>query len=181
MKNKKKITFNNINDKIKADKIRLNDSNGKFIGIFNLKDALIKSKEKKLDLVEINSNFNPPICKLMDYNKYMYKKKKLVKKNKKKQKIIQIKEINFRPVTNSNDYNIKIKKIINFLKKGNKIKISLKFKGREINHKHLGIEILNRIKKNINENLNIVNIDFLSKEIENRQMIMIISFKNNKN
>ncbi|BFI91032.1 hypothetical protein SSAmo_0230 [Enterobacterales bacterium endosymbiont of Anomoneura mori] len=111
----------------------------------------------------------------------MYKKKKLVKKNKKKQKIIQIKEINFRPVTNSNDYNIKIKKIINFLKKGNKIKISLKFKGREINHKHLGIEILNRIKKNINENLNIVNIDFLSKEIENRQMIMIISFKNNKN
>ncbi|WMC18961.1 MAG: translation initiation factor IF-3 [Enterobacteriaceae bacterium PSpicST2] len=160
---------------MKLTKIRLNNENGKFIGIFSLNEALLKSKKLNLDLVEINSNITPPIFKLMNYGKFLYKKNRLIKKKKKKNKILQIKEIKFRSVTNINDYNIKIKKIIKFLKNKNKIKITIKFKGREIIHKNLGINILERIQKNICENLKIANIELFSKKIENQQLLMILT------
>ncbi|WMC19761.1 MAG: translation initiation factor IF-3 [Enterobacteriaceae bacterium PC38] len=167
--------YNKTNKKI--NKIRLNDENGKFIGIFSLNEAILKSEQLRLDLVEINSNVIPPIFKLMNYGKFLYNKKKLIKKNKKNHKIIQTKEIKLRAVTNDNDYNIKINKIIKFLNNNNKIKILIKFKGREIIHKDLGLNILNRIKKKICEDLKIANIEIFSKNIENNQLFMLLTPK----
>ncbi|WMC20241.1 MAG: translation initiation factor IF-3 [Enterobacteriaceae bacterium PSpyr] len=172
------IHYNKIN-KRKMNKIRLNDENGKFIGIFSLNEAILKSEQLHLDLVEINSKIVPPIFKLMNYGKFLYNKKKLIKKNKKNHKIIQVKEIKLRAVTNDNDYKIKIKKIINFLNNNNKIKILIKFKGREIIHKELGLNILNRIKKKICEDLKIANIEIFSKNIENNQLFMLLTPKIN--
>ncbi|WGS66323.1 translation initiation factor IF-3 [Enterobacteriaceae bacterium ET-AT1-13] len=162
---------------LKLSKVRLNNENGKLIGIFSLNEALLKSEELNLDLVEINSNTTPPICKLMNYGKFLYKKKRIIKK--KNNKILQIKEIKFRPVTNNNDYIIKTKKIIKFLKNGNKTKITIKFKGRETIHKNLGENILERIKKNICDNLKIAIIESFSKKLENQQLLMILAPKNN--
>ncbi|XZR52780.1 MAG: translation initiation factor IF-3 [Enterobacteriaceae bacterium] len=165
--------------KIQINKIRLNDENGNLIGIFSLNEAIIKSEQLNLDLVEINSNTIPPIFKLMNYGRFLYKKNKLLKKNKKKYKTMQIKEVKFRPVTSNNDYNIKVKKIIKFLDNNNKVKININFKGREIIHKNLGIDILKRIKKFICEDLKISNVELLSKKIENKQLLMILIPKNN--
>ncbi len=126
-----------------------------------------------MDLVEINSKTNPPICKILNYNKFIYRQNKKIKKNKNKNFII--KEIKFRPNTNKNDYNTKIKKIKNLINKHYKIKIIIRFKGREVIHKNIAIKMLNNIKKKLNK---ISKLDFLNNKIENNQMIMI--FKPNK-
>ncbi len=123
-----------------------------------------------MDLVEINSKTNPPICKIINYGKFIYKKNKILKKNKKKN--LTIKEIKFRPNTNINDYNTKIKRIKFLIKKKHKIKITIRFKGREIIHKNIALNMLNKIKKEIK---NISKLDFLNKKIENKQMIMIFT------
>ncbi len=123
-----------------------------------------------MDLVEINSKTNPPICKILNYGKFIYKKNKNFKKNKKK--ILTIKEIKFRPNTNINDYNIKIKKIKNLIKKKYKIKIIIRFKGREIIHKNIAINMFNEIKKDLKK---ISQLDFFNNKIENKQMIMIFT------
>ncbi len=119
-------------------------------------------------MVEINSNNKPPICKILNYGKFLYKKNKRIKKN----KIINIKEIKFRPNTNINDFNIKIKNIKRLIKKGNKIKIIMRFKGREIIHKNIALNMLNNIKKKLSK---ISQLIFFSKKTENRQIIMILN------
>ncbi len=123
-----------------------------------------------LDLVEINPTANPPVCKLINYGKYIYKKNKNIKKNKQKKKI-NIKEIKFRLNTDKNDIKIKTKNIIKFLKKGNKVKITIRFKGREITHKNIAIDILNNIKNDLKK---ISCAESFSNKIENRQMTMIL-------
>ncbi len=119
-------------------------------------------------MVEINTHSTPPICKILNYGRFLYNKKKKNKKN----KIINIKEIKFRPSTNINDFNIKIKNIKRLLKKGNKIKIIMRFKGREIIHKNIALNMLNKIKEKL---LNISQLIFFSKKTENRQIIMILN------
>ncbi len=122
-------------------------------------------------MIEINSKINPPICKIFNFSKYLYEKNKKEKKKNKKSKLKNIKEIKIRPNTNENDYQIKKKKIIKFLNIGNKVKITLKFRGREIIHKNIAINMLNRIK----DDLKLISIvEFFSKRIENRQIIMIL-------
>ncbi len=133
------------------------------------------AKKLNLDLVEVSPNTNPPICKIINYGKFIYKKNKTIKIQRKKLKLLEIKEIKFRPNTNLNDYNIKIKKIKCLLKKKKKVKIILKFRGREIIHKHLSIKIFDQIKKDLNK---IANIEYFSKSTENHQIIMIITHKN---
>ncbi len=125
-----------------------------------------------MDLVEINSKTNPPICKIINYGKFIYKKKKIFRKNKKR-KII-LKEIKFRPNTNKNDYYIKIKKIKSLINKKYKIKIIIRFKGREIVHKDIAIKMFNKIKKEL---IDISKLDFINNRIENKQMIMIFKPK----
>ncbi len=121
-----------------------------------------------MDLVEINPNINPPICKILNYYKFLYKKKKYSKKN--KNKILITKEIKFRPNTNLHDYKTKIKKIKLFIKKKYKVKIILTFRGREIIHKNIAINMLNKIKNDLNK---YAKLDFFNNKIENKQMNMI--------
>ncbi len=142
----------------------------------SLNDALKLAQKYNLDLVEINSNIYPPICKIFDYGKFIYAKKKKKKKLKKINKHLNTKEIKFRPNTNINDYNTKINKTINCLKKGNKIKIIINLRGREIIHKKIALNMLNKIKLKLN---NLSNIILHSKNTESRQIIMILQPKKN--
>ncbi len=163
----------NINNNIKSKIVRITGENIENNKIVNIKEALYIAKKLNMDLVEINSKTNPPICKILNYGKFIYRRKKNIKKNKNKN--IIIKEIKFRPNTDKNDYDTKIKKIKNLINKKYRIKIIIRFKGREIIHKNIAIKMLNNIKNNLQK---ISKLDFLNNKIENNQMIMI--FKPNK-
>ena len=135
-----------INEQIKSDTVRLISNDGDQLGVVSLQDALNKADNVGLDLVEISPNTNPPVCKILDYGKYIYEKQKLEKKNKKKQHVIHVKEIRLRPNTNDHDLLTKLKKGQKFLEKGDKLKVTLMFRGREFyNRKEVGKEILDRI------------------------------------
>ncbi len=127
-----------------------------------------------VDLVEISPNAEPPVCRIMDYGKFLYEKSKAIKEQKKKQKIIQIKEIKFRPRTDDSDYQVKLRSLIRFLKNGDKVKITLRFRGREIVHQQIGIEVLHRVKQDLSE---LTVVESFPSKIEGRQMIMILSPK----
>ncbi|CAL4319494.1 translation initiation factor IF-3 [Buchnera aphidicola] len=169
--------MNRINQEIRASEVRLTDVKGDQIGIFSLKDALKKAEILGVDLVEISPNATPPVCKMMNYGKFLYEKTKLLKEQRKKQKIIQIKEIKFRPSTEVGDYAVKLKKLIRFLKHGDKVKITLRFRGREMAHQEIGINMLKRIK---NDLFQFSVIEYFPRKIEGRQMVMILSPKKNK-
>lgn len=124
-----------------------------------------------MDLVEISPNANPPVCRIMNYGKFLYEKNKSNKEQKKKQKTINVKEIKFRPNTDMGDYQVKLRKLIAFLNNGDKVKITLRFRGREIIHQEIGIKMLNRICKDLEE-LSI--IESFPKKIEGRQMVLIL-------
>ncbi|QJC38452.1 translation initiation factor IF-3 [Enterobacteriaceae endosymbiont of Donacia fulgens] len=162
---------NRINQNIRSKIVRLIGLNGEQIGIISLKEALIKAENTGFDLVEISPNSEPPVCRIMDYGKFLYVKNKASKEQKKKQKIINLKEIKFRPGTDIGDYKVKLRNLIRFLKKGDKIKVTLRFRGREMMHTKLGFSMLNRIKSDL-EKLAIVE-SFPSK-VESRQIIMIL-------
>ncbi|MCR3755260.1 MAG: translation initiation factor IF-3 [Candidatus Westeberhardia cardiocondylae] len=136
-----------------------------------------RAEEIGVDLVEISSNSIPPVCRIMNYGKFLYKKNKILKIQKKKQKIIQIKEVKFRPNTDESDYQIKLKNIIRFLENGDKVKITVRFRGREIMHYKIGIKIMYRIRDKL---INFANIESMSKKIEGRQIVMTIFKKNKK-
>lgn len=125
-------------------------------------------------MVEISPNSEPPVCKIMNYGKFIYNKTKALKEQRKKQKIIQIKEIKFRPSTDEGDYQVKLRNLTRFLKEGNKVKITLRFRGREMAHKEIGVNVLNRLKKDLNP---ISILEFFPLKIEGRQMVMILSPK----
>ncbi|QCI27097.1 translation initiation factor IF-3 [Buchnera aphidicola] len=168
------IKHNRINDEIKSNEIRLIGVNNELIGIVNLNQGLQYAKKLKLDLVEISPNANPIVCRIMDYGKFLYKKSKNLKEQKKKQKIIQIKEVKFRPNTDIGDYQVKLKHLNRFLMQGHKVKITLRFRGREMAYKNLGIVMLKRIR----DDLSIISfVESFPLKIEGRQMIMILSPK----
>jgi len=126
-----------------------------------------------LDLVEISPNAEPPVCRLMDYGKFIYEKSKSAKDQRKKQKQIQVKEIKFRPGTDVGDYQVKLRNLIRFLEEGNKAKITLRFRGREMAHQELGVDLLNRIKADLEE-LSVVES---FPKMEGRQMVMVLGPK----
>lgn len=167
-----------INNEITAFKVRLVSDNGEQMGIMSISDALHLSIEKEVDLVEIAPQANPPVCRLMDYGKFKYKEAKKSQEIKYKQKVIQIKEIKFRPSTDNADYNTKLRKLICFLESGNKVKITLRFRGREMSHQDIGIRLINRLLKDLQDN----GIVEQNPKFEGRQMIMILTpKKRNKN
>jgi translation initiation factor IF-3 len=139
-----------------------------------LSEALEQSEVLGLDLVEISPNAEPPVCRIMDYGKFLYEKSKSSKEQKKKQKVIQIKEIKFRPGTDKGDYQVKLRNLIRFLEDGDKVKITLRFRGREMAHQKIGVEILNRVKHDLTE---LAMVESFPSKIEGRQMIMILSPK----
>lgn len=142
------IKKNRINNDIIATTLRLIDENGNQMGIKTLSFALSMALDCGLDLVEIQPNTIPPVAKIMDYGKFLFKKEKL---NKKKQSFIRLKEIKFRPTTDKNDYTLKLRNLCNFLKSGNKVKISIWFRGREILHKELGKILMDNIESDLKD------------------------------
>lgn len=133
------------------------------------------AKNKEMDVVEVSPNTTPPVCKIMDYGKYIFEQKKKTQGSKKKQKIIHVKEIKFRPLIEDGDYNVKLGKIINFLEQGDKVKVSLRFRGREMRHTELGENLLNRVCGDI-KNVGLIEQEA---EFEGRQLIMVVAPKRN--
>ena len=158
------------NERIRASEVQVISSDGKNLGTLKTKEAINIAREEGLDLIEISPNANPPICKIIDIGKYKYDLQKKANKAKKKQKIINLKEIKFRPVTKIHDYNFKIKNAQKFLTKGDKVKFTVQFRGREMQHTNLGYELMQRITNDI---ASLGKIEVRPK-FEGRQIIMII-------
>ena len=158
------------NERIKALDVQVIGSDGKNLGVMQLKQAIQLAKNEGLDLIEISPNANPPVCKIMDMGKYKYDLQKKANQAKKKQKIVSLKEIKLRPGTEIHDYNFKIKNAKKFINKGDKVKFTVKFKGREMQYVELGKNLMNRI---IEDTKDIAKVETHPK-FEGRQMIMII-------
>jgi len=138
-----------------------------------LNEALNIAEESGVDLVEISPNAEPPVCRVMDYGKFIYEKSKSVKEQKNKQKQIQVKEIKFRPGTDEGDYQVKLRNLVRFLEEGNKAKVTLRFRGREMAHQSLGFDLLNRIKSDLEE---LAVVEAFPK-MEGRQAVMVLGPK----
>ncbi len=160
-----------INEEIKTDQIRLIGADGQQLGIVSLSEALNEANEASLDLVQMAKDGNPLVCKLMDHGKHIFDVKKQKAASRKKQKRIQIKEIKFRPVTEENDYQIKVNKIKSFLNDGNKAKITLRFRGREMAHQDIGLDLLKRVENDLETIATVEQFPTL----EGRQLVMMMS------
>ena len=158
------------NNRINALEVQVISHDGNNLGILKTNDAIKLAKEEGLDLIEISPNANPPVCKIIDIGKYKYDLQKKANKAKKKQKVVELKEIKLRPVTEIHDYSFKIKNAKGFLEKGNKVKFTVKFKGRELQHSHLGNELMDKIKQDM---LNVGKVE-LQPKFDGKQMIMVI-------
>lgn len=163
-----------INESIRDREVRLIDSNGEQLGIVSSRQALEMAAERKLDLVKIAPNAKPPVCRIMDFGKYKYEQAKREKEAKKKQKIINVKEVRLSLNIEEHDLNTKANRAIKFLEKGDKVKVSLRFKGRELGHTHLGVDVLNKFFAIVSE------VCAMEKKpkMEGRSMIMILAPKN---
>lgn len=162
-----------VNDRIRSPEIRLIGAEGENIGVVTPARALALAEEAGLDLVEISPNAEPPVCKIMDYGKFKYEQQKRESEARKKQKIIEIKEIKFRPGTDTHDYEVKMRSVVKFLEGGDKVKVTLRFRGREMAHQQLGMELLNRVAADVAELGKVENMP----KLEGRQMVMMIGPK----
>ena len=151
------------------------DEDGGQLGILTIKEAIEMAKAKGLDVVEVSPNTEPPVCKILDHGKYLFEQKKKTQGAKKKQKTIQVKEIKFRPLIEKGDYEVKVNKIKDFIEQGNKVKISLRYRGREMRHVELGHDLLKRVLTDIEE------ISSVEQEVqfEGRQLITVVAPKHN--
>ena len=158
------------NNRISSPDVQVIASDGENLGVMNTNEAISMAKNQGLDLIEIAANANPPVCKIMDMGKYKYDAQKKANKAKKKQKKIELKEIKLRPVTEVHDYSFKIKNAQKFLSKGDKVKFTIRFKGRELQHTHLGNELMDKIKADMQA----VGKIELDPKFDGKQMIMVI-------
>ena len=158
------------NHRITSSEVQVIDSSGNNLGILNVNEAINIAKNEELDLIEIAPNAKPPVCKVMDIGKFKYDQQKKANKAKKKQKKIELKEIKLRPVTDVHDYSFKIKNAQKFIVKGDKVKFTIKFKGRELQHPQLGHELM----KKIQEDMKLIGKVELLPKFDGKQMIMVI-------
>ena len=158
------------NNRISSPDVQVIDSNGENLGVLNTNEAISIAKNQGLDLIEIVPNGKPPVCKIMDMGKFKYDAQKKANLAKKKQKIVALKEIKMRPVTETHDYEFKVKNAKKFIAKGDKVKFTIRFKGRELQHSHLGNELMTKIKEDMKE---ISKIE-LQPKFDGKQMIMVI-------
>lgn len=161
-----------VNERITSNEIRLIGAEGENVGVVSPAEAMRMADEAELDLVEISPNANPPVCKIMDFGKFKYEQQKREAEARKKQKIIEIKEVKFRPNTDTHDYDVKMRNVVKFLQNGDKVKITLRFRGREMAHQNLGRELLERVAKDVTE-AELGKVENFPK-MEGRQMIMLI-------
>ncbi|MCC7183809.1 MAG: translation initiation factor IF-3 [Rhodocyclaceae bacterium] len=160
-----------INDEIQAPEVRLVGESGEQVGIVSLREALRLADEQDLDLVEIAPLANPPVCKLMDIGKFKYQEAKKAHEAKLKQKQIQVKEVKLRPRTDENDYQIKLRNMIRFLQEGDKTKVTMRFRGRELAHQEFGMRLLDRVKADL-DGYGVVE---QFPRLEGRQMVMVVA------
>ena len=162
-----------INDLIRAREVMLIGEDGTKIGVVSRFDALAKAQEAGLDLVEISPNSDPPVCKILDFGKFKYQEQKKAAEARKKQKVIEIKEIKMRPNIDDHDYEVKMRSIKRFFEEGDKVKVTLRFRGREMAHLELGMQLLKRVE---GELATISKVEY-SPKLEGRQMIMVLAPK----
>jgi translation initiation factor IF-3 len=161
---------------ITARRVRVTGANGEVLGIIPIDEARKLAYDDDLDLVEISPNADPPVCKIMNYGKFQFEQNKKLAVAKKKQKQVQVKEIKFRPGTDDGDYQVKLKSLLKFLSDGDKTKITLRYLGREMAHKELGMDVLKRIEKDLEE---LAIVEQFPK-MEGRQMVMVLAPKKKK-
>ena len=159
-----------MNEQITASEVRVISSNGKQLGIISIREALNHAEDEGFDLVEVSPDATPPVCKIIDYGKLKYKEQKSKKEAKKKQKIIEVKEIKIRPGINTHDYQVKIKAISKFIGGGNKVKVSMRFRGREMEHQHIGMDLLNKLTEDVSEYAKIE----VPPKSEGKQIMMVL-------
>ena len=160
-----------INDEIRVPQVRLIDDAGEMIGVMSAREALIRAYDVGLDLVEISPNAVPPVCKILDYGKYKYEQQKKANEARKKQKVVEIKEIKVRPNIDDHDYDVKMKQMRNFIGEGDKVKVTLRFRGREMAHQELGMRVLERVRDDLTD---MAVVEAMPK-LEGRQMVMVLS------
>ncbi|MBB3899694.1 translation initiation factor IF-3 [Roseococcus suduntuyensis] len=162
-----------VNEEIRVPQVRLIDENGEMLGVLSIRDALYRAYQSGLDLLEISPNAVPPVCKITDYGKFKYEQQKKANEARKKQKVVEIKEIKVRPNIDDHDYDVKMKQAKSFIGEGDKVKVTLRFRGREMAHQELGVKLLERIRTELAE---IVKVESMPR-LENRQMIMVLAPK----
>src|SRR5467141_2683596 len=160
-----------INDDIRAREVHLIDKDGSNRGTIPIAEALAAAQEAGLDLVEISPNATPPVVKLLDYGKYKYAEQKKAAEARKKQKVVEVKEIKFRPMIDDHDYDVKMRSMIRFFEEGDKVKVTLRFRGREMAHQELGVKLLDRVK---GDTATLAKVEQEPK-FEGRQMVMILA------
>jgi len=162
-----------VNSEISATSIRLVDQNGNMVGVVSVGEGLKLAETAGLDLVEISPGASPPVCKVLDYGKYRYEIQKKAHEARKKQKVIQIKEIKLRPTIDKHDLEIKVRNVIGFLAEGDKVRITLRFRGREMDHQELGMQVLERVQESLKEQAKIES----PPRIEGKQITMMVGPK----
>ena len=160
-----------VNERIIADEIRLVGDDGEMIGVVSVEEGLKKADEAGLDLVEVSPNAKPPVCKILDYGKYKYEEQKKAAEARKKQKTVDVKEVKIRPGIEEHDYQVKMRNARKFLTNGDKVKVTMRFRGREMAHQHIGMDLLKRM---IEELADVGKVD-LEPKMEGRQIIMVLS------
>ena len=158
------------NERITASEVRVISSSGKQLGIISIREALNYAEDEGFDLVEVSPDSNPPVCKIIDYGKLRYREQKSKKEAKKKQKTIEVKEIKLRPGIDKHDYLVKLKALSKFIGGGNKVKVSMRFRGREIEHKNLGLDLLNKLTEEVAE---YAKVEIMPK-FEGKQIMMVL-------
>jgi translation initiation factor IF-3 len=160
-----------VNEDIRVPQVRLIDQDGEMQGVMTARDALLRAFSVGLDLLEISPNAEPPVVKILDYGKYKYEQQKKKNEAKKKQKVIEIKEIKVRPNIDENDYQVKLRAMKTFIEEGDKVKVTLRFRGREMAHQDIGIKVLERIRGDMDGSTKVEQMP----RMENRQMIMVLT------
>jgi len=160
-----------INEAIRAREVRLIDETGNNVGVVAITDALERAVKAGLDLVEISPEADPPVAKILDYGKYKYQEQKKAAEARKKQKVVEVKELKYRPMIDDHDYDVKMRAMQRFFEEGDKVKVTLRFRGREMAHQELGTRLLNRVKEDVTK---IAKVE-MEPRFEGRQMIMILA------
>ena len=166
----KKDTGPRTNEQITASEVRVISSSGKQLGIISIREALNHAEDEGFDLVEVSPDANPPVCKIIDYGKLKYREQKSKKEAKKKQKTIEVKEIKMRPGIDTHDYKVKLKALSKFIGEGNKVKVSMRFRGREMEHQNLGFDLLKKLTEEVDDYAKIE----VHPKSEGRQIMMIL-------
>jgi translation initiation factor IF-3 len=162
-----------VNKDIISENVRLVGEDGEMLGVTSLEAALEKADDAALDLVEISPNSDPPVCKILDYGKYKYEAQKKANEARKKQKTIDVKEIKMRPSIERHDYDVKLRAINKFLDEGDKVKVTIRFRGREFLHQELGMQMLERVRGEVQEKAKVEAVP----KMEGRQMVMVVAPK----